>query len=405
VVLEGRDRVGGRVWTRSDIAAERTVEFGGELIGANHPYWLAYASRFGLAMADVADDSGKASPVMLGGRMLSPAAADALYDAMAHAEEALTAAAASVDAAAPWRTRDAATLDARSLRGFLRALRLPADAARAIDVTLEANNAVPTRAQSLLANLAAIRAHGLDDYWTQTEVYRCRGGNQQLAVQLAAAIGAARIRLATPVLTIGPRTGGGARVTTARETIDCDVAVLAAPPSVWGRMALDPAPPAPAMGVAFKHFTVARQALWRRQGKSQFALTDAVPTMTWDALDGQSAEGGVLVGFSGGRAAAMASAMGAPARDHAHAHCYEALYPGLAALTTRRLSANWPRDPFAGAGYSFPAPGQVTEMGDLLLRGYPHLRFAGEHVSPGVMGYMEGALETGAHAARAIATA
>jgi monoamine oxidase len=44
-------------------------------------------------------------------------------------------------------------------------------------------------------------------------------------------------------------------------------------------------------------------------------------------------------------------------------------------------------------------------MGDLLLRGYPHLRFAGEHVSPGFMGYMEGALETGAHAARAIATA
>src|SRR5881409_3585844 len=40
-LLEARTRVGGRVLTFHDLAHGKTVEGGGELIGSNHPTWVA----------------------------------------------------------------------------------------------------------------------------------------------------------------------------------------------------------------------------------------------------------------------------------------------------------------------------------------------------------------------------
>src|SRR5439155_9472680 len=57
--------------------------------------------------------------------------------------------------------------------------------------------------------------------------------------------------------------------------------------------------------------------------------------------------------------------------------------------------------------YSFPAPGQVTKFGPVLVdgiaqEGLPPLMFAGEHTAYGFIGYMEGALSSGVRAARAV---
>ena len=54
-VLDSRNRVGGRVLSFSDVVTGRTVEGGGELIGSNHPTWVAYAKRFGLTFLDVTE--------------------------------------------------------------------------------------------------------------------------------------------------------------------------------------------------------------------------------------------------------------------------------------------------------------------------------------------------------------
>ncbi len=44
-VLDARNRVGGRVLSFSDFVSGKVVEGGGELIGSNHPTWVAYAKR------------------------------------------------------------------------------------------------------------------------------------------------------------------------------------------------------------------------------------------------------------------------------------------------------------------------------------------------------------------------
>jgi monoamine oxidase len=63
----------------------------------------------------------------------------------------------------------------------------------------------------------------------------------------------------------------------------------------------------------------------------------------------------------------------------------------------------WPDEEFTQAGYSFPAPGQVTTVGPLLAKGMGRLHFAGEHACYKFVGYMEGALSSGAALAKRIA--
>jgi monoamine oxidase len=63
----------------------------------------------------------------------------------------------------------------------------------------------------------------------------------------------------------------------------------------------------------------------------------------------------------------------------------------------------WPSERWTKAGYSCPAPGEVTGIGPFLNRPFhDRLVFAGEHCCLPFFGYMEGALQSGLAAASAI---
>jgi len=64
----------------------------------------------------------------------------------------------------------------------------------------------------------------------------------------------------------------------------------------------------------------------------------------------------------------------------------------------------WSNDPYALAGYSLPAPGQVTRWLPLLQRPHGRIHFAGEHTSI-LRATMEGALRSGIRAAAEVVRA
>ena len=66
-VVEARNRIGGRVISFSDLVPGKNVEGGGELIGSNHPAWLAYAKQFSLQFLDVSEEDLEA-PIILNGK-------------------------------------------------------------------------------------------------------------------------------------------------------------------------------------------------------------------------------------------------------------------------------------------------------------------------------------------------
>src|SRR4051794_607253 len=199
VVLEARPRVGGRVLSFRDMLPGKVVEGGGELIGRNHPTWLAFARKFGLEFNDVTEEENLDWPVILDGKRLTPNESKTLLAEMEAAYATMNSAAAPIDSEQPWNSPDARRLDTRSTAQWIRGLGVSDLCKRALTVEFAANNGVATAHQSFLGNLTQVKGGGLARYWTETEVYRCRGGNAQLARKLADGVGIHRLHMGTAV--------------------------------------------------------------------------------------------------------------------------------------------------------------------------------------------------------------
>lgn len=417
-VFEARNRVGGRVLSFTDWlkpAGDRIVncEGGGELIGTNHPTWMEYADRFKLPMIEVTDDEELSYPVMLDGKLLNEEDAGAIYEALDAAHEKFNADAALVNEDEPWLGEKAKEWDARSTGEFLRSLELTDQARRAVIAEFEANNGSPIDSQSYLANLAQIKGGGVEVYWSDSENRRCGGGNQQLAAKLLEAVGPDRVFLKTAVSSIKMGSKGITVTTAAGGRVDAEDVILAVPPSVWSRITFDPVLPqdlAPRMGQNVKYLARVSKRFWLDEKLSQYAFGEGPLHMTWDGTDNQEIDeqsGACLVGFSGAAGAEACRQVPAAERDAFYRQQFEKFYPTFGDHFREARFMDWPGDEWTRASYSFPSPGQITAIGPRLRDGLGgdagRLHFAGEHTCYKFVGYMEGALNSGASLAARLA--
>lgn len=407
-VLDARNRIGGRVISFTDLVPGKVVEGGGELIGSNHPTWVAYAKKFGLQFNDVTEDESLDAPVIIGGKRLTKKESKALWEEMDAAYKLMNRDAAGINPDAPWASPNAQRFDARSAAQWISGLPLSELCKKTMTVELAADNGNATSRQSYLGNLTQVKGGGLEKYWTDSEVYRCRGGNARLAQKLAGAIGDRRLRLGTPVREV--RTSGD-KVTVrdaAGQIFEGDDVVLAVPPSTWHNIRFSPGLPRalrPQMGVNIKYLAAVKKRFWLKRGLGPDSTTDGILSMTWEATDnqGSDANGAVLTGFSGGPAAERARRSWASGKDAPFVETLNATYPDFSQNFTRSRFMDWPSEMWTAAGYSFPAPGQVTTVGPILHEGLGRLHFAGEHACYKFVGYMEGALNSGVSLAKRIA--
>jgi monoamine oxidase len=405
-VIEARNRVGGRVVTFDDFVPGRFVEGGGELIGRNHPVWIAYAKKFGLEFLPIPDDSAP-SPILLDGRLLPDREAAPLWQEIDELSRLLDRDAAHIVADRPWQTPHAASLDRRSLAQWLHGLGTSPMAKSGLAAQFVADNGVALDRQSYLGMLTLVKGGGLAKYWTETEVFHCRGGNQQLAQKLMAAVGDTHIILGQPATAIAI---DGNRVAVAYgdgKKIAADDAVLAVPPSVWER--IDFAPPLPAnlqpqMGSNVKYLISLKDRFWKEDGLAADSLSNGTIQETWEGTAGQEGDAAEMVAFSGGPAAEAMRKIPAGERDTAYRAELARRYPAVAAAFVKSRFMDWPGAAWTCAGYSFPAPGQITTIGPILEAGIAgRLHFAGEHTCYKFAGYMEGALQSGVAIARRLA--
>ncbi len=408
IVLEARDRIGGRVLSFSDMAPGKIVEGGGELIGSNHPTWVAYAKKFGLRFNDVTENEELEAPIFFEGERLSARDGLALWEEMDAAFKSMNTDAAAIDADEPWRSPNARQFDARSTAHWIRRLPVSDLCKKAITVELTADNGNPTTRQSYLGNLTQVKGGGIEKYWTESEVYRCRGGNAALAIKLAKTIGDGRLRLGAPVREVS---AAGEKITVrdaAGQLLEADDVVLAVPPTTWHNIRFTPSLPRslrPQMGVNVKYLAAVKRRFWQDNGLSPDAVTDGMICMTWDGTDnqGSDASGAVLNSFSGGPPAERARQRWAREKDEAYLTALTEIYPALRENFVQGRFMNWPNEMWTGGGYSFPAPKQVTTIGPILHAGIGRLHFAGEHACYKFVGYMEGALNSGVAVAKRIA--
>ena len=136
---------------------------------------------------------------------------------------------------------------------------------------------------------------------------------------------------------------------------------------------------------------------WKKHGLAPVTRSDEVGNV-WEATDKQKSPSGFgLTAYSGGRFVLDAAT---------YRRRLDALYPGYTKGLLSAQLVDWPNEPFIKTGYAAPRVGDVTTVMKNLNGSFrDRIFFAGEHVSPGFFGYMEGALQSGLFAAYRVAVA
>lgn len=406
-VIEARDRVSGRVLSFGDLVPGKNMEGGAELIGSNHPTWVAYKEKFKLEFLDMTLEEEGEAPIVLDGKKLSREDSDRLWEEMEPAIRKMNSDAEKVNVDEPWKTPEAEALDKKSLADWLKAQEMSDLVRKAIEAQLVADNGQAADRQSYLGMIAQVAGGGVEKYWTESEVCRCKGGNQQLATKLAEGFGKDRITLKLPVTEIRQQ-GDKVVVTCAdRRTLECDDVILTVPPTVWSKIRMDPDLPAalkPQMGVNVKYLAALKSRFWKGKDLSQYSLQNGDISMTWEGTDNQEGdENAGMVAFSGGPGAVRTLEYPKDSRDEMYKRQMEVTHPGFSEKFVKSRYMSWPKEEWTLGGYSFPAPGQVTTVGPWMQKPHGRIHLAGEHTCYKFVGYMEGALNSGVTVARRIA--
>jgi monoamine oxidase len=411
-VYEARGRVGGRVHTLDGFVEGKIAEGGGELIGANHPLWNSYKHHFGLSFSDVQDYGN--SPFRFHGATLTADQSKDLADEMDEQFRLLTNLAASiVDPFEPWTNRNAKALDAISLGEWICKAKCSILCKHAISVMLAADNGIPSKDQSLLAVLAMVKGGGLDRYWTDTELFRCKEGNQKLAQHFADWLNRTKTAVIenSPVESIAPSGVGVSLTVKGEKTPDADDVILAVPPSVWNNidfsrfqeLAAKLSKP-PKMGSNVKYLMRLKERFWQEFASSPTLSDDGPVDLTWETTEADDTGDFVMVAFSGSVDAGTCANWSDDVRRRNYVSTMHEPYPGIAENIKETKFMNWPNEDWTKASYYFPHLNEVTAWGPFWRAGYGGwLHFAGEHTSYAFMGYMEGALSSGYRLARRLA--
>ena len=368
VVLEARDRVGGRVWSRT-LDNGAVVEMGAEYILPGNTAVRELAERLGLGFWDKGMRYGHRDP--RGGIGTD------------HAE--IETAMAAVGAALPEAP------EAMTAREFLDSLDIPDGAREALLARAEISSAnsadvVAARDLSGLAHVDRDPAPGI------------AGGNGLLPLALATALGDS-VRLRSPVERIAWG-DDGVTVGAAGAELSVDACVVAIPPSVLAGVRFEPALPEALEGAL-------RAVRYGHAAKLFVPLSSPAPPSavmnvperywTWTATGDRGEVQPVVSAFAGSPDAL--ERLGVSQGPGAWIDSLARLRDDLDLDLGGALLSTWTDDPWVGAAYSTSPP---LELAELTARAHGPLAFAGEYAGGPYAALMEGAIRSGRGAAAAL---
>jgi monoamine oxidase len=369
VVLEARDRVGGRTWSHQ-LSDGTVVERGGEFISPHDHVLRELCAELRL-------------PLVPHGFSFDRRPAP---NRPAPTEEELS----GLEAAARVRLADLAEDAPVTAVVPPAAERSPAQTAALR--RLETSLTVP------LDRVSARRIFGGAEHGYDP-ADRVRGGNQEVARELARRLGR-RVRLHTPVVRVDHGGGGATVVCEDGEQLQAAVAIVAVPLLLLLALDLDP-------GLPQAVTAAARRSLLGDAAKLHVPLAAAPrpggmasPAALWWCWTSQAAGGGdgapVLSAFAGGADALRAvDADGDPGTWAAQA---VALRPDVTPARDPMVT-HWGADPWTRGSYTSPAVGSTPADDAAWATPWGAVVLAGEHTAGASSGTMSGAAASGGRAA------
>ena len=422
VLVEARNRVGGRAWNH-ELGNGKVSERGATFAGPTQDHILALAKRFNVPTFPTFDD-GDDVFVSSDGRMTyndtgptGTAPPDpAILPDLALVVEQLDQMSTEVPVDAPWQAAKAGEYDSQTLQSWI----------EANSVTPQFRELVPTATRpifgaepselSLLFVLFYIASSGNEttpgtfernfDTRDGAQMWRFVGGSQLICERMAKKLGH-RIVLRSPVRRIVQH---GKRVIlhSDRVTVTAKQAIVAIPPTLAGRIRYDPQVPYDRdqltqrlpQGTLTKVAAVYDSPFWRAAGLNGTSVSTQGPVSA--TFDDSPPDGspGVVFGFVGGNQARAFAALSNSDRRAAVLNEFVTLFGSDAANARDYFETSWSEEQWSrGCPVAIPGPGTLTAYGEALRRPFGRIHWAGTETSNYWNGYMDGAVRSGERAA------
>ena len=411
IVLEARDRVGGRVYSVRSFAHGQVAEGGGEFIEENHTHMLALAKHFNIKLGlagswqsqsgDWACFDGKAGRVSdkdLWGFDLA-GEIERGWESMAGLSKNIS------DPYRPQAAREAERLDSQSAMDWIQSLDVHPIVKKYFRTYIRSEYTCEPERLSLLDLCRNAKMY----YSTTGRLPSSRviGGNDLIPHALADAL--PDVRLNAVVKSVHVALDGVAVTYQQGDsyvTVNSDFAILATPLTTARLIEFNPPLPAAhecmvneiSYGAVTKVMIQYRKRFWNEIDWNGRMGSDLPIGYTWHATSHLESDDGILTVYTGGEPGTKLSELSDEERIRVAVEEIGKLFPGTSDLIEHTTTVAWINEPFTCASYMALAPGDVLKHWKTLFEPAGRLFFAGEHATA-IQGFMEGAVESGQRAA------
>jgi monoamine oxidase len=413
LVLEARDRVGGRTWSGDLEGAE--VDWGGEWIGESQERVYALVKELGLRTFPTYDSglkilelNGRTStykgtiPSMAPWKLLQIQAAIWIIDSWAN----------RLNIAEPWNHELAGEWDATTLDAVRRKFMWSADARATMDAAFRTIFGAESGDLSMLHVLAYVKSAGSMNNLIATDSgfqhERIAGGAQMISLELVKRIGEQRVLLGQPVNSISQDQEGVTVEALGGKTYHARRVIVAVPLPLGSRLTFSPQLPSrrlqlmnrASMGGAVKCFVRYERPFWREQGFSGEVASGSGPiSVTFDQCseDGKQA---CLMAFVGGKFARTWHARDPQERKQVILESLARYFGPEALKPLAYLEKDWSGELYSeGAPIALFPTGTLSVLGSSIREPVGRVHWAGTETARVCMGFIDGAIESGQRAA------
>lgn len=421
VVLEARDRVGGRVLNH-ELADGSVIEAGGAFVGPTQDHVLGLCDELGIQTFKE-HTAGNSVYLSRGIRQTYqgtvPPDPLILPDA-GRLQLQLDQMSQDVPVDAPWLAAKAAEWDSTSLHDWVAQNTVNPDTAKLLEVYLQPLLGADARDVSLLFMLWYLATAGNEQNpgtferssGTENGAQDSRivGGSQLIPLRMAEQLGDI-VALSAPVRRI-EQLADRAVVTTDRGQVSAARVIVAAPPPLITQIDWSPLLPPKRLQLLQRHFmgalmkcdAVYEKPFWREKGLNGFGISDVAPVRV--AFDNCPADGspGVLLAFVGGATWADWGNRPFEERRQGVLDGFARLFGPEALDPIDYTEQDWTHERWSyGGPVANPGLGATYRFGDQIRRPVGRIHWAGTETSTYWSGYMDGAVRAGERAAVEVA--
>jgi monoamine oxidase len=397
ILVEARDRIGGRVFTRRDGFDDgQHAELGADLIEEEQTHVFELARTLKLETVRILR-RGWGFHGGPPGAPIRKRAADTFERAAKLLEPEINAFKAS---GRRWDTAVARRIAGESAAAWLKRIR----ADRELSAGVRGLRGFFLADAENLSLLPVVEQFAEGGAPGASAMYRLREGNDALPAAMLRELGGT-VHLRAPVTRIVTR-GGVVRVTCGSgEEILGDVVVCTLPATALRRVRFEPAlPEAQTRAIRTLEYGPATKVLlqfetrfWKGLGRPSAYASDRSTGAVWDANEQQARTPGILTLLAGGGASPEISAI--IDRRGWRGLVRKLAWLGTPAHLIAAAAYSWEKDRWSGGGYAVFTTRFDPELREHLARPAGRVVFAGEHTSRQWQGFMNGAVESGRRAA------